>query len=469
VAALVPFTFTVEELTAAQFLDLVAGRLGTWQDVGGPLLPVELGVRDRALAAAATGMPMTAQTVDDVEGWLGAARGRVVLAPLDGGGPLLKPLRVAGARPGESGYPVSGWTLAGREPDEHAPALASALSARAASRQEPEITIAAVGDIMLARGVGASIATRGQRYPFEAVAPLLAGADIRIGNLELPLTERGRAVNKDYVFRASPALAEALNLAGFNVLTVANNHSLDYGPDGLVDTLAALDQAGIARPGGGRSAAEAHAPALLSVNGLRVAVLGYVNTPNDGRSGWQAESMRADGSAPGVAWGTPDVIRRDVAAARSAADVVIVALHAGWEYTAAPNPVQRELAYAAVEAGAALVLGAHPHVLQGIEEYRGVPIVYSLGNFVFDVDDDDRRQPGLPSVLTGILRVRLTRDGVRGLEFLPAVIDAADGRPVPATGAAATRVYERLYGLTDALAPGPVSTSGARGALPRTR
>jgi poly-gamma-glutamate synthesis protein (capsule biosynthesis protein) len=305
---------------------------------------------------------------------------------------------------------------------------------------------------MLDRAVGAAIARRGAGHPFEAVRPLLAGSDIRFANLELPLTERGQRARKDYTFRAPPAAAEGLTAAGFNLLTLANNHMLDYGAEGLLDTLATLDRIGIARVGAGRNVEEAHAPALLAVNGLRLAVLGYVNTPNDGVSGWVAESMRAGPAAPGVAWGTVDAVRRDVAAAKANADLVIVALHAGWEYTGPPGAVQRELAHAAIDAGAALVLGAHPHVLQGIEFYRGAPIVYSLGNFVFDIDDDDRRQPGLPSLLTCVLRVRLGPEGVRSLEVRPATIDQADGRPLPVEGAAARPVYDRLYSLTDALA-----------------
>jgi poly-gamma-glutamate synthesis protein (capsule biosynthesis protein) len=180
-------------------------------------------------------------------------------------------------------------------------------------------------------------------------------------------------------------------------------------------------------------------------------VLGYVNTPNDGVSGWVAESMRAGSATPGVAWGTVEAIRRDVAAAKTQADLVIVALHAGWEYAGPPGALQRELAHAAVDAGAALVLGAHPHVLQGIELYKNAPIVYSLGNFVFDADADDRRQPGMPTLLSGVLRVRLGPEGVRGLELRPVLIEPREGRPFPVSGAAARPVYDRLYSLTDAL------------------
>jgi poly-gamma-glutamate synthesis protein (capsule biosynthesis protein) len=292
---------------------------------------------------------------------------------------------------------------------------------------------------------------RGHAFPFEHVRRLMAGSDIRFGNLELPLTERVAATYKDYVFRAPPSSVDALTGAGFNVLSLANNHALDYGSEGLLDTLATLERAGIAGVGAGRSAEEARRPAVLTVKGVRVAFLAYTNTPNDSISGWNAAADEAGAERPGVAWGRAEDIRRDVAAARAGADVVIVSLHSGFEYTATPNPRQRELARASVDAGAALVLGGHPHVLQGVEFYRGAPIIYSLGNFVFDLDDDDRRQPGLPSVLTTIFRVTLTKQGVTSVRFLPAVIDQREGRPTPVSGDAATPVLARLYRLTDGL------------------
>jgi poly-gamma-glutamate capsule biosynthesis protein CapA/YwtB (metallophosphatase superfamily) len=452
VGLFVPFTFPVEEVTAAQARALVSGVSPNWRDAGGPALAAQVFARDPEAASDALGVSVRATATEDVTATLAAGRGRLVLAPGDWAGPVAKPLRVDGRMPGERGYPFpERWAIAARPGDRRAETLARDLSRRAAGRSGDEVVLDAAGDIMLGREVGAFIAARGARTVFEPVTALLEGSDIRFANLELPLTERGTATVKDYVFRAPPAAVDGLTSAGFNVVTLANNHILDYGPDGLLDTIAALDRAGIAHVGAGRTTDEAHAPAIVAVNNLSVAFLGYVNTPDDSRTGWVAASMRADATRPGVAWGTPDAIRRDVAAARSKADLVLVAVHAGWEYTNAVNAVQRELARAAVDAGAAAVLGAHPHVLQGIEIYRGVPIAYSLGNFVFDLDDDDRRVPGLPSVLTGVLRLRLGREGVRALEFRPAIIDQRDGRPRPVQGAEARRVLDRLYTLSDQL------------------
>ncbi|MDQ6740937.1 MAG: CapA family protein, partial [Actinomycetota bacterium] len=172
-----------------------------------------------------------------------------------------------------------------------------------------------------------------------------------------------------------------------------------------------------------------------------------------------ARSLEAGAGRPGVAWGTPDAISRDVASARLRADLVVVALHAGFEYIDSPNSIQKDLAHAAIDAGAALVLGAHPHVLQGIEYYHGGVIAYSLGNFVFDLDDSDRSHLGLPSVLTCILRVTLDAHGVTGLQIYPAIINSTDFRPEPVIGDAAKPVYDRLYRLTDALKSRTAATS----------
>lgn len=451
IALTVPFSFPVEGLAVADARAVVAGRTRSWRDVGGP--PERIEVLRIEGDARALGTEVLG-TVLSASGAPVLVRGQVLVGDPATGGGLTKTLRIDGLLPGDDGYPfVARWVMVSRADDARSVALARAVAARV-SGAGADVLLAAVGDIMLDREVGRLIAARGARAPFEAAIPALAGADIRLANLELPLTERGQPATKDYVFRAPPSAVEGLAAAGFSVLTLANNHAMDYGADGLLDTLAALDRAGIARVGGGRNADAAHAPALLTVRGLRIAVLSYVNTPNDSRTGWQAESVKAGSFAPGVAWGEAEAVRRDVTAARASADVVIVAMHAGFEYTAAPNPVQRAIAYAAIDAGAALVIGAHPHVLQGIERYKTGTIIYSLGNFVFDADDDDRRQPGMPSLLSAVLRVRLGREGVRSLELLPMLIDATDGRPVPVSGAAARPVYERVYSLTDALAGG---------------
>jgi len=311
---------------------------------------------------------------------------------------------------------------------------------------------------MLGRSLGEGISASGPNSPFEFVGQTLSGADIAFVNLEAPLTDGGEPANKDFVFRGPPAGAKALADAGLDIVSLANNHMLDYGPTGLADTMSALKAEGIAYAGAGENVHAARAPSVLQKFGIRVAFLAYVSTLSDSVSGFDVSSTQATEDRPGVAWLTPETVAADVAAAKLASDVVVVSMHTGNEYRDAPSALQVAAAHAAIDAGAALVLGSHPHVLQGLETYKGGLIIYSLGNFVFDFDFVDYSFPGLPSALSAMLRVRLTKAGVVKCDLLPLIIGETDGRPRPASGTDADRVLERLRRLSDGscgLGPSP--------------
>jgi poly-gamma-glutamate synthesis protein (capsule biosynthesis protein) len=292
---------------------------------------------------------------------------------------------------------------------------------------------------MLGRSIAAAVDySQDTAYPFRLVESLLNAPDaITVGNLECVLTERSAALDKRYRLPAPPSAVRALSFAGFDVLSLGNNHAMDYGAGGLADTLAALNAARIAHAGAGVSDSAARAPAMLERGGLKFAFLSYVNVPDS--SGWnfKAESIRAGADQPGVAWADPEDIAADVRAARASADFVIVLLHSGIENNSLPNAVQRTAAHAAIDAGAALVLGAHPHVLQGVEYYHGGLIAYSLGNFVFDMQVN----------LSAILRLWVGPDGVRAYAWEPVYIVGV-GRPRPAAPAVVARVLENLKRLT---------------------
>ena len=313
----------------------------------------------------------------------------------------------------------------------------------------PEITLIAAGDVMLGRSIGEGIVASGTLYPFEFAAPPLREADIAFANLESPITDRGEPAAKDFVFRGPTQGARALRQAGLDVLSLANNHMLDYGLEGLADTRAALQGAGLAYTGAGDNESQARAPVVVRRGGLRVAFLAYVSTPPDSGSGFDVAGTQATADRPGVAWLSAEAVSQDVTAAKQQADVVVVSMHTGAEYQETPTDLQVAAAHAAVDAGASLVLGSHPHVLQGIERYKGGLIAYSLGNFLFDFDSVDYSHPDLPSALSALLRVRLTAAGVAGCEVLPVIVGEADGRPRPATGADAERVLARLRRLSD--------------------
>jgi len=255
----------------------------------------------------------------------------------------------------------------------------------------------------------------GSLYPFQAVYHLLQGADIAVGNLETPFTVHGNPADKRFIFRAHPEHISALQAAGFDVLSLANNHILDFPPDSMDDTIAALEELGIATVGVGRGEAAAHRPTVLEVKGIKVAFLAFA-APR-----WRG-SLEVP-TATDVAWAEPEPVRNAVLQAREEADLVIVILHMGTEYEAQANQQQRTVAHAAVEGGAALVIGHHPHVLQDVEIYHGVPIVYSLGNFVFDMDVIERTRD------TAILRAVLAQDGVRSVDlYLARIVDDAQPR-----------------------------------------
>jgi poly-gamma-glutamate synthesis protein (capsule biosynthesis protein) len=253
---------------------------------------------------------------------------------------------------------------------------------------------------------------------FSGVKSVLASADVLVGNLECTLTTSGEPQPKRYNFAAPLETAQALALAGFDVLTLANNHVMDYGIQGLLDTRTTLGQYGISSIGAGANAIEAHAPVILELNGLRLAFLAYVDVPDE-ITGFDTHTWIATASLPGVAWAEPGQITADITAAKAQADVVIVQLHSGYEVDTYLPPIssnQRAAAYNAIDAGAALVIGSHPHILQTIEQYHGGLIAYSLGNFVFD------GYQGIANA-TIILRVVLTSSGVKSYDWVPVLIE----------------------------------------------
>lgn len=304
----------------------------------------------------------------------------------------------------------------------------------------PAADLRAVGDVMLARHVAEAAARDGADALFAPVAELLAG-DLAVGNLESPLAEAGAGARAGpYRLIGPPALAAALPAAGFDALGLANNHGLDAGPAGLADSAAALRAAGLAPVGAGHGEAEALAPAMLAAGGLRVALfaLNDVLDPADGPAAglappddaaWPSPDFAACEGAPcpfGRAWLSARALAA-VAAVRADADVVVVMVHWGREYAAEPSARQRAWAARLVAAGADLVLGAHPHVLQpaGPLEAGGRAgyVAYSLGNFLFDGSPD-------PALSSGAaLRVLLDREGVALVAAAP--VATAGGRPRP--------------------------------------
>jgi len=303
------------------------------------------------------------------------------------------------------------------------------------------LQLTAVGDVMLARKVERLINSYGIGYPLAKVQDLLRQADITFGNLESPLGVGGTKLpGKGIWFRANPDSVKALVDGGFDVVSLANNHALDYDTPPFLQTFQVLQGHNILAVGGGKDAAEANRPAIVEKDGVRVAFLAYSEMADIIWSLQYPRMLKATETDPGIA---PLVVRdivRDIKSARKDADMVVVSLHWGVEYADDPTPAQRETAHALVDAGADLILGHHPHTLQGVEIYRNAVIAYSLGNFVFDQSWSDKTEEGL------ILQAQIGPLGVEEAWLLPVVISEA--QPAVATNPRGEKVLAKVTELS---------------------
>lgn len=313
-------------------------------------------------------------------------------------------------------------------------------------------TIAAVGDIMFGRY---KIDDEGERTyravvrgdAFAAVAPLLGDADLAFANLETPIMYEPATffrVHQSLTFRADPARATDLARAGFNVISLANNHVHNLGGGGAAESRVHLEAAGIAVAGAGADVAQAFQPVLQREGGLTIAFLAYTIWHN-ALSPVTPEGVVAHISVGDLLHRVPDAVR--AARAELGADFVVVSVHWGTEFEPHPAPSQVEAAHRLVDAGADLVLGHHPHVLQDIERYHGGVIAYSLGNFVFDEGLLSRRQTIiLHATLDGTDTLRRVTD----VTVTPVLIGHGDHVPRPAWGPDRDALQKKLR----ALAPG---------------
>jgi len=275
---------------------------------------------------------------------------------------------------------VGGWCVLSplAPPQDLAPATQSSEKNQASCEsQHRDYTLLFVGDVMLSRAVGSHMeAQKDWSLPFRLITDTLRTADLRYCNLECPVSDRGHNLHHLYSFRADPRAIDGLKTAGFNVASQANNHAYDWGPEALLDSLDRLRAAGIRPVGAGHNILAAHYPLLVQVGDLRIAFLAYVSiAPKEATAG-------AD--RPGVAWLDPAQALADIRFARPMADLVIVCPHWGVEYALKPSRDQVDLAHQMIDAGADMIAGSHPHVVQPVEKYHDHWIAYSLGNFIFD-------------------------------------------------------------------------------------
>ena len=299
------------------------------------------------------------------------------------------------------------------------------------------LKIIAVGDIMLDGTARPVLSEKGYDHPFVQMRKYFDGAHVVFGNLEGPLTTRGKPEQeKTYVFRSPPdKVGQALKNAGFNVVSLANNHTLDYGAEGLAETLQALDTVGIAYAGAGMNLQDARRPVILQAAGKRVALLAYSLT--------LPENFYAGHKTPGTAFGHEAFVRADVEAARSQADVVLVSFHWGQEGKTTLREYQTRLGRLAIDAGAVAVIGHHPHILQGIERYKDGVILYSLGNFTFGSYSNQAK-------VSAVAELSFEGERLATLRLYPINVNNFEVvfQPQPLTGSAAASVVETLRVLS---------------------
>jgi len=279
-----------------------------------------------------------------------------------------------------------------------------------------KVVLSFTGDILLSRGVGEKVSEEGTDYPYIEVAELLNSDDMTIGNLECPITVEGDAVYKykEIIFKANPENSKSLRKAGYDMLNLANNHTMDYGSVGLEETIKNLESSSISFVGGGNNYEQARKLKVEELNGSTFGFLGYSVFPPEGYI-HVAEK-------PTVSHYDNRLIKSEIEEAKKECDYLVVSMHWGNEYDKYPSEQQKKVAKQIIDAGADVIIGHHPHVLQSIEKYKGKYIFYSLGNFIFD------RQIQNGTDETVILQLHYSEKSDVRWEVIPVIINDCQPR-----------------------------------------
>jgi poly-gamma-glutamate capsule biosynthesis protein CapA/YwtB (metallophosphatase superfamily) len=443
----------VESVTRAQAQALLNGGVGDWREVGAPYsvpvkrfalagLPTPAGVS----LAGATSFP----TLDALLNALRNTPGAVAALPTEAADWSVHHLGVDGFFPTQgrgSGAGLGTLALRLYISDDLAkqgadPAKIGEDAKAALASGQTTLDLVAVGDIMLGRGVLNQMTARNDfRFPYRAIKSELDAGDVRVANLECMVTDLVQPPSDPatFTFICPTKGMDGLTYAGFDILTLANNHSNGEGQAVFNDMRNLLKRHGVLHCGGGDNLAQATAPAIATAKGVRVAILSYDNIMPQGP--FATESS----------WGLAPIdvnrLPSDIAAARKKADLVIPYFHWGIEYTNDPTTYQQNVARAAIDAGADMVLGNHPHWTQGIERYKGKLIIYSMGNFVFDQDWSEETMEGM------LLHLYWRGGTLASVRFVPTK-DVSRCQPKVMTPAEAVGVFNRMWTGTDELARG---------------
>ncbi len=455
-AALTHLRVPVDTVTADQARGLLAGSIPDWNAVGaGYSIPVHPVALDGMSLPAGWSLAAGAQRVANTTDMLTALRqqpGSIAVVPVELADWTVRNLGVDGIYAAQGRGNVAQSPLGtvplrigvsralvaqGLSPAKLTAPLASLLASAT-----PTFDMVVAGDIILGRGVNNKmVAYNDYTYPYKAVRDEFLTADWRVANLECTITDLVPIPTDPatFTFITKKRAVEGLTYAGIQTVTVANNHADNGGAESFLDMLQTLDANSITHCGGGKNLAEGRQPVIQTVKGTRVALLGYNEIAPGG-------PYASDGGA-GVTPVDLTTLPQDIASARSQADLVIPYFHWGIEYTKDPTTTQQQAAHAAIDAGADMVLGSHPHWVQGIESYKGKLIIYCLGNFIFDQDWSVPTQEGL------MLHLYWRGTQLAGIRFVPYTIrDRCQPNILPLSAARDT--FDRMWTGTDLLASG---------------
>ncbi|CAM2961333.1 CapA family protein [Paenibacillus sediminis] len=318
------------------------------------------------------------------------------------------------------------------------PAKTDTLSDNQEKGDDHTVTLHFVGDVMFSGRVQDKLLIEGNDYPYRYVKERFLNDDLTVANLETPVTARGTgAANKTYVFKSSPDALAEMAKSGFDVVNAANNHILDQGQEGLLDTLKFIDLNKMKAIGAGRNQKEAYSPVYVERKGMKIALFGFSRVLPD--SSWNAGENK-----PGVAGVyNPPIAIEQIKKARKQADLVIVIIHWGTERVDTVDKNQSSLAHSFVEAGADLVVGGHPHVMQGIEQYNNKWIVYSTGNFIFTKSTVPKTWE------TAIFEAKCDKGRACSLKLIPYWAELA--QPVPMNAKDSQALLKRVQSISSGI------------------
>lgn len=309
------------------------------------------------------------------------------------------------------------------------------IDLRPSTETKDTLSISFAGDTMAAGRIAPVLQEHGYMYPWKEAKPFLEETDLAMVNLETAVsTNDGEPAEKEFAFLSHPDLLKGASWAGVDLVSLANNHALDYGEAAFLDTLQHLEEHDLDYVGGGVNAAEAYQRKDKIVNGKKISFLGFSRV-------LPSISWYAGENKPGLASGyQEEEVYKRIAEASEEADIVVVYMHWGKEMTDEPQEKDKQMAYRMIDAGADAVIGAHPHVLQGMEFYKGKLIAYSLGNFIFTMSHNELGRQ------TAILQWSIDSTGKQRAKMIPMVIEFGTVRK--ADEETSKKILERLTRLS---------------------